>query len=65
MFDRCQSASQKWQTKMAVKNGSQHHWDNTFIKSHNGWEEESILNLLSLLAYLDVEVHHEGDDNIV
>ena len=31
----------------------------------NDWEEESILDLLSLLADLDVDIHTEGEDKII
>jgi len=34
-------------------------------RSSNDWEEESILNLLSLLADLDGVVHAEGEDKII
>jgi len=39
-----------------------HFWDITFTRSSNDWEEESILNLLTLLADLKVDVHPEGED---
>jgi len=46
-------------------NGSMHFWNITFTRSPNAWEEESILNLLSLLAELKVDIHLVGEDHIV
>jgi len=46
-------------------NGSHYYWDITFTRSLNDWKEESILNLLSLLPDLNVDVHPEGEDKIV
>ena len=46
-------------------NGNVHFWDITFTRSPNDWEEDNILNLLSLLAELKVDVHLEGEDKIV
>jgi len=43
-------------------NGGQYHWDITFTRSLNEWEEEIILRLLTLLAYSDVVVQSEGND---
>ena len=42
-----------------------HHWDILLTRSPNDWEEDRILNLLSLLTDLDVDVHPEGEDKIV
>ena len=42
-----------------------HFWDFTFTRSPDDWEEESILNLLSLLADVKVDVHLELEDKIV
>jgi len=46
-------------------NGSQHFWDITFTRSPNDSEEEGILNLLSLLADLNVHVHSKGEYKVV
>jgi len=46
-------------------NENQHYWDITFTRILNDWEEESILNLLSLLPDLNVDVHLESEDKIV
>jgi len=45
-------------------NGNVHFWDITFTRSPNDWEEESILNLLSLLVDLNVDVHPQAEDKI-
>ena len=42
-----------------------HFWDITFTRSPNDWEEESILNLLYLLAELNVDVHPICEDKII
>ena len=46
-------------------NGSVHFWNITFTGSPNDWEEENILNLLSLLTELKVDVHSVGENQIV
>jgi len=46
-------------------NGSEHFWNITFTRSPNDWEEESILDLLSLLADSNVNVHPDVVDQIV
>ena len=46
-------------------NGNVHFWNITFTRSPNDWKEECILNLLTLLADLKVDVHPEGEDKIV
>ena len=46
-------------------NGTQHHWDITFTRSSNDREEESIISLLSFLAYLYAVGIPEGDDMIM
>ena len=51
--------------KVLSWNRSLHYWDITFTRCPNDWGEESILNLLSLFADLDVNVHPEGEDKIV
>jgi len=60
MFERCD----------AVVQGVLSWWESVllgyyFTRSLNDWEEEIILNLLSLLADLNVDVHLEGEDKIV
>ena len=44
-------------------NGDQCHWNITFSRSPNDWEEESVLSLLALLA--DSKVESVGDDMIL
>jgi len=46
-------------------NGSEHFWNITFTRSPNDWEEESILDLLSLLTDSNVNVHPDVEDQIV
>jgi len=46
-------------------NGTRHHWDISFTKSLNDWEEESIISLLALLADLYADGLPEGDDKII
>jgi len=43
--------------------GDQCHWNITFSRSPNDWEEESVLSLLALLA--DSKVESAGDDMIL
>ena len=47
----------KWFLAMVIKN----HWNISFLSS--GWEEESVLNLLALLA--NTNVASVGDDKII
>ena len=44
-------------------NGNQYHWNITFLRSPNDWEEEDVLRLLALLA--NMKVSYEGDDEIL
>ena len=46
-------------------NGTQHHWDITFTRSPNDWEEDSIVSLLSSLADWNAVGLLEGDDKII
>jgi len=46
-------------------NRNVHFWNITFTRSPNDWKEEIILNLLSLLAELKVDVHPVGTEQIV
>jgi len=44
-------------------NGDQNQWNIIFSRSPNDWEEESVLNLLVLLA--NSKVAPVGDDKII
>ena len=46
-------------------NGTQRHWDFTFTRSLNDWEEDSIISLLSFLADWNAVGLPEGDDKII
>ena len=49
-------------------NGGEYHWNITFARRLNDWEEEIILSLLSLPSLpgdLDMDVHFEGEDKII
>jgi len=45
------------------RNGDQNHWNITFLRSPNDWEEESVLNLLVLLA--NTKVALVDDDKFI
>ena len=46
-------------------NGTQHHWDITFARSPNDWEEDSIISLLSFVVYWNAVGLPEGDDKTI
>ena len=62
---RMASSSEATVQEILSWNGSEHFWNITFTRSPNDWEEESILDLLSLLADSKVNVHPGGEDQIV
>ena len=48
--------------KVVSYNGDQNHWNITFLRSPNDWEEEDVLSLLALLA--NTKVVLKGEDEI-
>ena len=44
-------------------NGDQNHWSIIFLRSPNDWKEESVLNLLALLA--NTKIAPVGNDKII
>jgi len=51
---------------VASLNGNQNYWNTIFSRSPNDWEEESLLNLLALLANTKVApAGNESNDMII
>jgi len=44
-------------------NGDQNHWNISFLRSPNDWEEQCVLHLLALFA--STKVAPVGDDKII
>ena len=57
---RCKDASVK---QVVSWNGDQYHWNISFSRSPNDWEEEKVLDLLALLA--NISVVQVGEDRMI
>ena len=57
---RCKDASVQ---QVVSWNGDQYHWNISFSRSPNDWEEEKMLDLLALLA--NIKVVQVGEDKMI
>ena len=57
---RCKDASVQ---QVVSWNGDQYHWNISFSRSPNDWEEEKVLDLLALLA--NISVVQVGEDKMI